>query len=358
MKKLFLTLSAIACAIAVLRAATTNGLLFNSDNVNASVSTVTVGGTGTNLDTVIAPGGVQTGSGTNTAGEYTMFVTNSTTYTLTLQPSASQAASVRLSVGTGAGLWSSTVSGTNETTARISNSAGLASAISDASGSGALIFAGGNLGSATATTQSPGDNSTKVATTAFVTAAVGAGGGGSLTTNNVVYPLSYSYTDTGPTNSTTETTIWTNTIPANAMGTNRLLETVLCLDVFNNSGSSQTTSIIKVYSGSTVIYQDTIATIQNLANHIPTMLKLYFGASGSTSSQKLYLEWFGGGNGTSTTGVGEFGNILNPAGGQTVVSATSSVDTSVARGFGVTITLGNANANYAILCRRGQDRIW
>lgn len=58
------------------------------------------------------------------------------------------------------------------------SSANLASAITDETGSGPLVFgtsptiSGASLGSSTATTQAPGDNSTKVATTAYVAAAL------------------------------------------------------------------------------------------------------------------------------------------------------------------------------------------
>lgn len=58
------------------------------------------------------------------------------------------------------------------------SSANLASAVTDETGSGALVFANtptlttAVLGSSTATTQSPGDNSTKLATTAYVQAAI------------------------------------------------------------------------------------------------------------------------------------------------------------------------------------------
>jgi hypothetical protein len=50
------------------------------------------------------------------------------------------------------------------------SSANLRSAMTDESGTGALIFAGGDIGAATATTPSTTDSSTKVATTAYVQA--------------------------------------------------------------------------------------------------------------------------------------------------------------------------------------------
>ena len=50
------------------------------------------------------------------------------------------------------------------------SSANLLATMTDATGTGALVFAGGNIGAATATTPSTADNTTKVATTAYVQA--------------------------------------------------------------------------------------------------------------------------------------------------------------------------------------------
>lgn len=52
--------------------------------------------------------------------------------------------------------------------AGFSDSAGLRGILSDETGTGAAVFAGGDIGAATATTASSADSSTKVATTAFV----------------------------------------------------------------------------------------------------------------------------------------------------------------------------------------------
>jgi hypothetical protein len=66
------------------------------------------------------------------------------------------------------------------TAADIDTSAELRSIVGDESGTGALLFAGGALGAATATTPAENDSSTAVATTAYVqTELSGLGGGGS-----------------------------------------------------------------------------------------------------------------------------------------------------------------------------------
>jgi hypothetical protein len=67
------------------------------------------------------------------------------------------------------------------------SSADLRGKISDETGIGAAVFAGGDIGAATATTASASSSNTLVATTAYVDRAVGSGGGGS---GDVVGPAS------------------------------------------------------------------------------------------------------------------------------------------------------------------------
>jgi hypothetical protein len=63
-------------------------------------------------------------------------------------------------------------------------SANLRAAISDESGTGAIVFAGGDIGAATATTATAGNSSTLVATTAFVANAVSSSGTKKYTATN------------------------------------------------------------------------------------------------------------------------------------------------------------------------------
>ena len=89
------------------------------------------------------------------------------------------------------------------------SSANLRAALSDESGSGALVFAGGDIGAATATTATQGNNSTLVATTAFVTTAVTAAAGSGL--------KKYTATNASLTPST-GTVTWTVTAATHGIG--------------------------------------------------------------------------------------------------------------------------------------------
>lgn len=67
----------------------------------------------------------------------------------------------------------------------IDASSELRALMDDESGTGALLFAAGDVGAATATTASAGDNDTSIATTAFVTTAVNAKSAASSTDNAI-----------------------------------------------------------------------------------------------------------------------------------------------------------------------------
>lgn len=78
-----------------------------------------------------------------------------------------------------------------------STSADLRGVLSDESGTGAAVFAGGAIGAATATTPAADDSSTSVATTAYVQGELNGSGGRSLTaTSGVLDADAELYTDT------------------------------------------------------------------------------------------------------------------------------------------------------------------
>ncbi len=79
------------------------------------------------------------------------------------------------------------------------SSANLASALTDESGTGALIFAGGDIGAATATTASANDNDTSVATTAYVQGELTAYASDTVTFTNktLTSPIISSISNTG-----------------------------------------------------------------------------------------------------------------------------------------------------------------
>lgn len=116
----FLCALALSSVSGLFAASTTvDGLLYNVDSTakHSLPSTVTV--TGASKDSLNVPGSLTVGASSTAAGEYTLFTTNGT-YTLTLTPDPAQAASMRLFLGIGSGLWLSSASGTNETVSRVS----------------------------------------------------------------------------------------------------------------------------------------------------------------------------------------------------------------------------------------------
>lgn len=167
--------------------------------------------------------------------------------------------------------------------------------------------------------------------------------------------LSYQTTATGPSNTVTETTIFTNTITGGTMGTQKAYVLHLPIDIFNNSGSARTFTL-KVYHGGTVIYNDASGNIAAQSAHYPAYLEMRLQNTGSASAQAFYGFFALGAADAATTGIGGIGNGANPQFCATI-GGTSSKDTSSAQGFGVTVTLSAADANYAIKALAANDEI-
>lgn len=210
-----------------------------------------------------------------------------------------------------------------------------------------VLSASTDIGAATATTASPGDNDTSVATTAFVTAAVSAGGGGALS-------HFYNSPFLGPTNTVTETTIFTNSaaIPANAIGTNKTYFLHIRTANYNTSGVAKNLTL-KVYVNGSVVYQDTSNNLADSSTALPGILDMWVQAAGSTSAQDITIRHAISAAGASTTGVGEFGN--NQQQTQTM-GATGAADSTSAIGIGITMTL-SATGACSVLAKGGFDEV-
>lgn len=168
---------------------------------------VTGSGAGSFATTIATPGTLTVSSTNNTATAHTHAITSSSTPGAAASLLATDASGIIGSTGTRiVKIWATDITATNAIAASVTgnaatvttnanltgaitssgnatslgsfSSANLAAAITDETGSGALVFANtptlttAVLGSSTATTQTPADNSTKLATTAYVDNAI------------------------------------------------------------------------------------------------------------------------------------------------------------------------------------------
>jgi len=126
---------------------------------------------------------------------------------------------------------------------------------------------------------------------------LGVGGGGS---GPVIEERSTSETDI--TNTTSETTLYSYTIGAGDLSTDKTVELSIYGDILQNNGSQS--FVLRVKLGATTLYEDTSSAVSNSATRYPFSMKVRVSALGSTSSQ-----WMSGEvmvpSPSATTGLGD-----------------------------------------------------
>jgi hypothetical protein len=140
-------------------------------------------------------------------------------------------------------------------------------------------------------------------------------------------------------NSTTTTSIYSVGIPANVMGTNRTVRTVLTGEYWHGAGTAATLKI-RVGLSTTTLYNDVTATIASSANSRPVRIELSLRNLDATNSQCL-----GGliqiGTPGATTGEGDLAvaSIVDCP-----IRGTSAVDTTSASTLDVFVWHSAASA--------------
>lgn len=206
----------------------------------------------------------------------------------------------------------------------ISSSAQLREVVSDESGTGELIFAGGNIGAATATTPSQGDNDTSVATTAFVTAAISSS---LLTSDSTVITVS---------NTVTATTIYTNAsfLTAGILSTNKHIEIRISGIAFNDTGGTSNITFNFFLNGSSVLTGLGSYTDANTGQYGVDLIWSIYPRDNSTGQQWHTFKIH---NSTTTANGSGFG-LLNSSALWGYMHDTTAVDSTAAMTVGVSAT--------------------
>lgn len=117
--------------------------------------------------------------------------------------------------------------------------------------------------------------------------------------------LDRTVTDSDVTNTTTETTVFTKTIPANAMSTNRVLHLIFIADYLNNNATSATLTI-RIKFGGTTAWADSVDASAINASRRPFTLELWLANQNASNDQVGGGLIMLGAAAGATTGIGDF----------------------------------------------------
>jgi hypothetical protein len=152
---------------------------------------------------------------------------------------------------------------------------------------------------------------------------------------------------TDVTNTVTETTIFTFSVPANTLDTTRMLRLTTFGDYLNNNatGSSLTW---RIKFGGTTVFADAISVSATSATRRPWCLQVWLASNNGTSSQSMSGTFLCGTAGGATTGLGNLDDDEIEA--VTPFFNTASINQTSAQTFEVTVQWSAASANLS--CRR------
>jgi hypothetical protein len=160
-------------------------------------------------------------------------------------------------------------------------------------------------------------------------------------------------TPNSATNTTTETDLFGTqgsgfTVPAGELGLNGAVRLTLGCDLLVNAAS---TSTLRVYYGSSVIYNSGAVSIANSANHRAFSLRLLLQNQNATNAQWM-TGWASLGTTTApTTGLGVPLNGSAADGDAFATSSAAAIDSTMNQNFRVTWQWGTASANASVLTK-------
>jgi hypothetical protein len=135
-------------------------------------------------------------------------------------------------------------------------------------------------------------------------------------------------------NTTTETSVYSYSIPASTLGSTGALRVTLFGTYANTSGSNRTVTV-KVKLGSTTLYDDVTGNPSSNANTRAVQFNLILLNANSTNAQKLAGNLMFGNAGATTNGTGELGSTATR---NVPIYGTASEDTTSAKTLDITVT--------------------
>lgn len=144
----------------------------------------------------------------------------------------------------------------------------------------------------------------------------------------------------------TETDLYSKSIAANDMQTDRMLRLTLVGDLLRNNGEDP---VIRVKFGGTTLLDDTLGIGANSATRYPLWIEVLLAELNGTASQFCTMRiLIPGSPSGATTGVGDLAGLSTTKGGVLASNGTHSVSTTTAQTFSVTADWAAASASSSI----------
>lgn len=143
------------------------------------------------------------------------------------------------------------------------------------------------------------------------------------------------------TNTTTETGLYSLSVPGGLLGTDRALRLTVFGRYLNNSGLNATFTL-RVKYGGTTYYQGITPALATNASRRPCKFEVWLSANNATNSQRVWGQFAVGNVTATTTGEGAFS-----AGDQVAMTwaGNAAIDSTAAQTFALTLEHSTANAN-------------
>lgn len=160
-------------------------------------------------------------------------------------------------------------------------------------------------------------------------------------TSNAVIVLDREVTQQAVNTTTAETTVFTYTVPANIMSTNRILRFTMGFDYLMNSGTPIATLRIKF--GATTLFAGNTLAFGSSSNRRPGWITLLVFNQDSAAVQAMSGLYVLNSSGLPTTGFGDISDDEMDGGGIGPVSGSATEDTTATKDFVVTVQMDVSN---------------
>jgi hypothetical protein len=148
-------------------------------------------------------------------------------------------------------------------------------------------------------------------------------------------------------NSNTEATLYSYTVPANLLGTDRILKMTVLGAYINNTGSNQTLRVRYKFGGAEM-WNDVTANAASNANERGFRFEFWIANQGTTNSQTGGGTAFIGGTGAASAGSGDLGSYVTLGDAHITFTSDPSINTTSPTTMEITVQMSTTKAGTSV----------